>query len=179
MPPEKLVFLDESGCSTGMVRTHGWSPCGKRAWSYRPMAGWKHLTMVGAVRLGKMVTLCKHRGGTTGKKFLAFVRFHLAPKLKPGDVVVLDNLASHKVKGVREAVEAVGATLKYLPPYSPDLNPIEPVWSKMKGLLRKAGAATERLLRAAIGLAARRITSGDIAGWFRHCGYLQPERSPL
>lgn len=110
-------------------------------------------------------------GATDGPVFLAFVRRVLCPQLRAGDVVVLDNLGAHKVAGVAEAVRAAGARLRYLPPYSPDYNPIEPCWSKVKALLRAAGARTRRRLYRALRDVLAQVTPKDAHGWFRHCGY--------
>ncbi len=129
--------------------------------------------MVAALRAEGVVAPLVLDGAINGESFLAYVRQFLAPALRPGDVLVLDNLGSHKVAGVREAVEAAGATLRYLPPYSPDLNPIEQVFAKLKALLRDAAARTIESLWAAIGQALRRFPAAECARYIAHCGYVQ------
>lgn len=169
--PKRLVFIDESGCNTSMSRTHGWAPIGARAVAKQPAASWKTLSIIGAIRRSKWLTYSRHLGGTTGKLFLRFVRQRLAPKLRRGDVVVLDNLRAHKVAGVAKAINAVGASVLYLPPYSPDLNPIEPAWSKVKARLRSLAARTVRDLKGAVHSAITTVATRDLRGWFAHCGY--------
>lgn len=169
--PSRLVFIDESGCNTALSRTHAWAPIGTRAVARAPGATWKTLTVVGAIRRSKWLTYSRYLGGTTGKRFLSFVRERLAPKLRRGDVVVLDNLRAHKVAGVEQAIREVGAHVIYLPPYSPDLNPIEPAWSKVKSRLRAISARTIRDLRGAVHSAISSVTQRDLRNWFKHCGY--------
>lgn len=165
----RLVFLDESSCNTAMAREYGWAPVGERAVGARPGRSWKTLTLIGAVRLGQKPKLMTHRGAVNGKVFLRYVRRRLAPWLKPGDIVLLDNLGAHKVKGVREAIEAVGAFVLYLPTYSPDMNPIELWWAHLKRALRRIGArAIEELGRAVRRLRAA-TSLANLAAWFRHC----------
>lgn len=164
----RLVFLDESFCSTAMAREHGWSLEGKRVIGKRPGGTWSTLTLIGAIRLGSKPKLMTHRGAVNSKVFLKFTRERLAPWLRPGDIVLMDNLLAHKAAGVREAIEAAGAVVLYLPPYSPDMNPIELWWADVKRELRKVGArGTQNLQRA-----VRRIRSATplrrIEGWFRH-----------
>ena len=127
--------------------------------------------MIAAMTVRGVLTAVTVDAATDGQIFLHFVTEALVPTLRPGDVVVLDNLQAHKVKGVREAVEAAGATLLYLPPYSPDLSPIEPMWSKVKQRLRSAAARTVDALQDAVTTALRSITASDCEGFFRHCGY--------
>lgn len=129
------------------------------------------MTMVGAIGINGLRTLMTVEGGTTGEVFLSFVKEFLAPTLKAGDIVVLDNLGSHKVEGVREAIEAVGAESFYLPPYSPDFNPIELCWSKLKGILKKLGARTRDGLEDGIATAMAQILPADSMARFKHCGY--------
>lgn len=128
--------------------------------------------MIGALGLGGLKAMMLVRGGTTATVFKRFVRKHLAPQLHPGDRVVLDNLAAHHAKGVREAIEARGASLTFQPPYSPDLNPIELAWSKIKTVLRGIAARTIASLSRAIRRAQTAVTASDAAGWFRHCGVM-------
>lgn len=129
------------------------------------------MTMISAVRTSGPFAAATILGATDSDVFRIYVSEVLAPRLRAGDVVVMDNLSPHKASGVREAIEAVGASLRYLPPYSPDFNPIEPMWSKVKGCLRSLGARTTQTLRDAIGQALSRVTPQDCVGYFRHCGY--------
>ena len=169
--PGRLVFVDESGATTSMTRTRGRGERGVRVEGLVPGGHWKVTTMLGAVRLDGVAAATTVEAATDGPTFLAFVGQALAPALRPGDVVVMDNLGAHKVAGVREAIEAAGATLLYLPPYSPDLNPIEMCWSKIKALLRTAAARTAEALGAAIKAALEQVRVADLSGWFAHCGY--------
>ena len=175
----RLVFLDESFCTTSMTREYGWAPVGQRAVGTRPGGRWTTLTLVGAIRVGCRPKLMTHKGAVNGRVFLRFVRQRLCPWLQPGDVVLMDNLGAHKVKGVRQAIEAVGACVVYLPAYSPDFNPIELWWADLKRQLRKlAPRAVDELARA-----VRRLRAGTplakLAAWFRHClSFLQLNRSP-
>lgn len=150
-----------------MRREHGWSRRGERVVGQRPFRSWKTLSIIGAIRLGKRPLAMTNRGPVNGRIFLRFVRTRLVPWLRPGDVVVMDNLNFHKMAAVRAAIEAAGATPVYLPTYSPELNPIELWWADMKRQLRKLGADTELALAKAV----RRLRAGvpieKIAGWFR------------
>ena len=128
--------------------------------------------MLGAIRLDGFQCMMTVNGGTDGDVFLAFVEQLLVPTLKKDDVVVLDNLSAHKVKGVQELIEGAGANLLYLSPYSPDFNPIEQCWSKLKHLLRKVGAKTRDALDKALGEAMKLVSNSDCFGWFSECGYL-------
>lgn len=168
---EHLVVVDESGAKTSMTRTRGRAPRGERVHASVPGGRWQVTTMIGAVRLDGVAAACTVPAATDGATFLAFAREALAPALRPGDVVVMDNLGAHKVKGVREAIEAAGARLLYLPPYSPDLSPIELCWSKVKQFLRSAAARTAEALGEAIVAAFATVTATDLRNWFRHCGY--------
>ena len=180
VPLDRLVVIDESAASTNMARPRGRCPEGERLVAAVPHGHWKVLTMIAAMTVRGVlaavtVDAATVDAATDGQTFLHFVAEALAPALRPGGVVVLDDLQAHKVKGVREAVEAAGATLPYLPPYSPDLSPIEPMWSKVKQRLRSAAARTVDALQDAVTSALRSITASDCEGFFRHCGYtLQP-----
>jgi transposase len=167
IPKENLVFLDESGCSTEMTRTHGRAPHGQRVADTVPGGHWKTLTVIGALNCNGMLAAMTIEAATDREVFLEFLDQVLCPKLKPGDVLVLDNLSTHKVDGVRKRVEATGARLLYLPPYSPDLNPIEKAWSKLKTLLRSAKARTADALHKAIENLLPAITPNDAQAWFR------------
>jgi transposase len=127
--------------------------------------------MVGAIGVNGLNAAMSFEGAMNGEVFRVFVELVLSPTLKPGEVVVMDNLSSHKVKGIKEAIERRGARLLYLPPYSPDFSPIEPCWSKVKTFLRKTKARTVDTLNEAIDQAIDQVTSSDAKGWFRHCGY--------
>lgn len=163
----RLIFIDESYCKTGMCREHGWSPRGARAKGKRPFRSWKTVSLIGAIRLGKRPRLMTHRGSVDGRVFLKFVKTTLRPMLRRGDVVVMDNLNFHKMRVVREAIEAAGATPIYLPTYSPELNPIEMLWADMKRDLRKLAIPTEPELRQAVRRLRSRLPVSKIAGWFR------------
>jgi transposase len=142
LDPRKLVFIDETGANTKMTRRYGRAPRGQRVVGAVPHGHWKTTTFLAALRAGGLTCPLVVDGAMTGDLFVAYVKQQLVPALKAGDVVVLDNLACHKRAEVREAIEGAGGTLLYLPPYSPDLNPIEPAFAKLKALLRKAGERT-------------------------------------
>jgi transposase len=154
-----------------MTRLRARAPSGSRAESSVPDSNWKVTTILGAVRLAGVVDASTLEHAINGDSFLVYVRQILAPALRPGDVVVMDNLAAHKVSGIRQAIEAVGAQLLYLPPYSPDLNPIEKCWSKIKKLLRDAAARTRQALAQAISDAFAAVNQQDLLNWFAGCGY--------
>jgi transposase len=166
-----MIFIDESGTHVSMTRTHGWAPRGQRLVEHVPRNRGTVLTMIGAISSRKVEAMMTKVGATTGDVFEQFVREHLAPVLRPRDVVVLDNLGAHKRRTTIEFIESLGATVLFLPPYSPDLNPIELCWSKMKDVLRQLKARTVPNLREAIDDAARAVSSVDLTGWFSHCGY--------
>lgn len=168
---EKLVFLDESGARTNMTRLYGRAPAGQRVVSKVPHGHWKTCTMLCAVRLGGPLAAVTLDGAVDADTFRVYIREVLAPQLRPGDVVVLDNLQAHKASGVKQAIEAAGASLIYLPPYSPDFNPIENMWSKVKSHLRRLAARTFETLGDAVDEALSLVTPGDCHGFFRHCGY--------
>jgi transposase len=171
VPAQKLVFLDESGAKTNMTRTRGRAPRGVRVIDKVPHGHWATTTMISAIRTTGPCAAAVVTGATDSDVFLAYVQHVLVPELKPGDVVILDNLQPHKAKGGREMIEAAGAKLLYLPPYSPDFNPIENMWSKVKQHLRSAAARTFDALQEAVTAALETITPSDCAGYFRHCGY--------
>jgi transposase len=165
-----LVFVDETGTNCSMTPLYSRALVGERAVGKAPRNHGTNLTVVGAIALDGLRCLMAYEGGTTKQAFLHFVREALVPSLRRGDVVVMDNLSSHYCEGVRESIEAVGARLMYLPPYSPELNPIEHTWSKLKAL-RRAEARTLRLLAAALSESSTKITQQDLLGWFADCGY--------
>jgi transposase len=171
LDPSCLVFIDECSSNAAMTRSYGRGQRGKRVHGAKPVNYGANLTIIGALTLEGIVAAMTIEGATTAEVFLAFVNEILCPTLRRGQVVVMDNLAAHKVPGVREAIEAVGASVLYLPPYSPDFNPIEPAWSKLKNCLRSIGARTIPTLIDAVGTAIRQLTHSDCQGWFSYCGY--------
>jgi transposase len=162
-----LIFLDESGVSTQMTRRYARAERGVRVHESTPEGNWKILTILGAMSLRGMIATMTIEAATDAEIFLAYLDHVLGPALRPGDVVIMDNLSSHKVSGVRELIEAAGAELLYLPPYSPDLNPIEKAWAKLKQLLRKAKARTAEALEQAIADHLPDIRPQDAQAWFR------------
>lgn len=162
-----MIFLDESGVSTQMTRRYGRAPRGVRVHESTPEGNWKILTILGAMSLHGMIATMTIEAATDAEIFLAYLDHVLCPVLRPGDVVVMDNLSSHKVSGVRERIEKTGAELLYLPPYSPDLNPIEKAWAKLKQLLRTAKARTVETLEQAITELLEHIRPQDAQAWFR------------
>ena len=164
---ERLIFLDESGVSTQMTRLYARCAGGARIHESTPDGRWKILTILGAISTRGMIATMTIEAATDREIFLAYLDEVLCPKLRPGDVVVMDNLSSHKVQGVRERIEAAGAQLLYLPPYSPDLNPIEKAWAKLKQLLRAAKARTKEALDLAIAELLPQLTAEDARAWFR------------
>jgi transposase len=155
-----------------MTRTWGRAPRGQRVVAKVPGGHWKIVTMISAVRTSGPFAAASIVGATDSDVFRTYVGEILAPQLRPGDVVVMDNLSPHKASGVREVIESAGAELRYLPPYSPDFNPIENMWSKVKGKLRSLAARSIESLHDAIGTALATITPDDCIGFFRHCGYV-------
>lgn len=175
----RVLFLDESWAATNLVRLYGRSPEGERCVGRVPAGHWRVLTTLAAIRLGGVTAAVSLDGPVDALGFAVYAKDVLAPELRPGDVVVMDNLSSHKGVAVAAAIEAAGARVLYLPPYSPDYNPIEMIWSKVKGVLRTLAACTVETLGPAIGVALAAVTTDDIAGCFRHCGYSTPDRSML
>lgn len=167
----KLVFLDETGANTCMARRCGRCPKGERLLCKEPFGDWKTMTFIAGLRCGGMTAPFVLDGPMNGPLFLAYVERMLVPTLKPGDIVVMDNLPVHKVAGVREAIEGAGAGLLYLPPYSPDMNPIEQAFSKLKNLLRTAAARTSRALRRAIKKALSAFSPQECAAYLTNSGY--------
>ena len=171
--PARLVFLDETGTTTAMDRTYGRAPSGVRVDGPVPHGHWKVTTLTAAVRLGGVPeSACLAFDGATDTAcFEAYVGHCLVPALRPGDVVVMDDLACHKTAEVARLIESAGARVRYLPAYSPDLNPIERLFSKLKAALRSAAARTVDALIEAMGEALRAIRLADIRGWFAQSGY--------
>jgi transposase len=171
LAPENLVFVDESGVATNLARAYGRAPGGRRAPGTVPYGRWERLTILGGLSLAGLVACMSVDGATDRAVMEAFTRHVLVPALRPGQVVILDNLSAHHAPRVRQLIEAAGCTLLFLPPYSPDLNPIEPAWSKLKALLRGLGARTKDALHTALSAVVDAITAQDARGYFRHCGY--------
>jgi transposase len=171
LTPEHLVFIDETWATTTMARRYGRAPKGRRLVGAVPHGHWKTSTFVAALRCEAITAPCVIDGAMNGETFLAYVEQFVAPELRPGDIVIMDNLPSHKVAGVRKAIETAGAILLYLPPYSPDLNPIELAFSKLKALLRKAAARTVEGLWAQLGHALQAFNPQECRNFFRHAGY--------
>ena len=169
--PSRLVFLDESGANTRMARHYGRAPRGQRIRVPIPHGHWKTTTLTAAVRLDGVGACLALDGATNAACFQAYIGQCLVPTLKPGDIVIMDNLACHKSAEVERLVRSVGAEVRYLPAYSPDLNPIEEMFSKLKAFLRKAAARTVETLIEAIGDGLRSVTTSDIIGWFGDTGY--------
>ncbi|MGP8250842.1 MAG: IS630 family transposase, partial [Terracidiphilus sp.] len=167
--PERLIFLDESGVTTSMTRLRARCASGGRIHEAPPGGHWKIMTILGAMSLNGMVAAMTIEEATDGDIFLAFVQQVLCPALKPGDVVVMDNLSSHKAAAVRAGIEKASAELLYLPPYSPDFNPIEKARANLKELLRAAQARTREALEQSIAEALKRITPDNAKAWFRLC----------
>ena len=169
--PEHLVFIDETWTKTNMTRQRGRAPKGSRLIAQVPHGHWKTTTFLAALRSFGLTAPLVVDGAINGSIFLAYVQQQLAPTLKAGDIVIMDNLSAHKVAGVREAIEAQGAQILYLPPYSPDLNPIETVFSKFKTLLRKADERTVEALWKTCGDLIDVFDERECRNHIRHCGY--------
>src|SRR6266508_1310008 len=171
LDPARLVFLDETAVSTNMVRLRGWAPQGIRLIGRTPLGEWKTITFVAALRHNKMTAPMVVAGAMTGEMFLAYVEQCLVPTLKRNDIVVMDNCRVHLGPAIREAIERARATLRYLPKYSPDLNPIEMPYSKFKAFLRKVAARTVPGLNRAIRSFIPQLGPQECANYFRHAGY--------
>ncbi len=169
--PQRFVFLDESGAKTNMTRLYGRAPRGERVIDYVPDGRWESLTMLSALRFDGRTTAMVYEGGTDILAMQTYVESFLAATLGTGDIVVMDNLSSHRNAEVVTMIEATGAEVWFLPRYSPDYNPIEEMWSKVKAYLRKIEARSKKALIHAIGKAHETVTAQDAAGWFAHCGY--------
>ena len=165
------MFLDESGVTTEMTRRYGWAPRAERVAEAVPAGHWRTLTVLAALTTAGVLASMTIESPTDGDVFLAFVEQVLAPRLEVGHIVILDNRSAHKVDGVRQLIESRGAQLLYLPPYSPDFNPIEHAWSKLKQLLRGIKARVLVQLEPAIAQALGAITPQNARAFFRHCGY--------
>ncbi len=173
VPQQSLVFLDESAAQSNLTRLYGRAPIGQRCNAYTPHGHWKTTTLLSAIRLAGVIESATviYDGPMNRPTFEAYTQHHLAPSLQPGDVVVMDNLSSHKSAAVVEAIESADATVWYLPPYSPDLNPIEKLWSKVKSWLRRVAARTFEAIGQALVDVLRTVTPNECANYFNACGY--------
>jgi transposase len=169
--PQRLVFVDEMGANTSLFPLRAWSRRGERAYCSVPRNRGPNISLLASMNTQGMGPSLAVEGATNATVFEVYVGQALAPKLQPGQVVVMDNLSAHKGKRIRELIEARGCKLLYLPPYSPDLNPIEEAFSKIKGILRKAQAESREALIKAMGTALDAVTCRDVRGFFEHCGY--------
>jgi transposase len=170
----RLVFVDEMGANTSLVPLYAWARRGKRARTNVPRNRGPNTTLLASMTHEGMGPCLAVVGSTTGEVFEAYIEQVLLPALKPGQVVVMDNLSAHKGSKIRELIEARGCELLFLPPYSPDLNPIEEAFAKVKALVRRAGARTRESLVEAMGRALEAVTGRDARGFFKHCGYRLP-----
>ena len=171
MDAERFVFLDETAATTAMTRPYGWGPRGQRLIDAVPHGHWTTTTFLAGLRSDGVVAPLVLDGPVTGEVFRAYIEHMLAPTLRRGDVVVMDNVATHKVSGIREAITAAGASLLYLPSYSPDLNPIEQLFAKLKALLRKAAARSRETLWATIATVLDAITPAECRNYLANSGY--------
>ncbi|MBM3266297.1 MAG: IS630 family transposase [Candidatus Sericytochromatia bacterium] len=169
--PDKLVFLDEAGSNISMTRDYARSESGERAHDKVPRNRGTVTSMLGALSLQGLTAMMTVAGGTSAEVFQVFAEQVLIPALPPGAIVVMDNAGAHKAAPVLDTFAAANVEVRFLPPYSPDLNPIELAWAKLKRLLKEAKARTRDALDAAIGVILDAITPFDAGGWFRHCGY--------
>ena len=171
LDPRRLVFIDETWAKTNMTRSHGRCRKGERLVAKVPHGRWRTMTFLAALRHDRIAAPCVIDGPINGRSFLAYVEQFLVPTLSPGDIVIIDNLGSHKGKAVRQAVRKAGAKLFFLPPYSPDLNPIEQLFAKLKTLLRKAAERTVAATWRRIGQLLGCFTAQECANYFRNAGY--------
>jgi transposase len=171
LDPTKLVFIDETSISTSMARRFGWAPRGERCRSSVPFAHWKTTTFVAGLRVDRIDAPMTFEGALDGDAFRAYVEQFLAPTLSEGETVVMDNVSLHKVAGVREAIAAKGASVLYLPAYSPDFDPIEKLFSKFKSVLKRIAARTADALEEAVAEALRSVTPEECRNYFAACGY--------
>lgn len=169
--PDHVVFIDATWAKTNMTRTYGRAPRGTREIEGIPFGRWETTSFVGALRATGFIAPLTLDGPINGQLFLAWVQQHLVPTLSPGDIVVMDNLSSHKVAGIREALESAGAQVRELPPYSPDLNPTELAFPKLKKLLRDGAERTVDALWNLCGRILDEFSSEECRNYFRHCGY--------
>ena len=171
LDPTRLVFIDETWAKTNMTRLRGWAPRGRKLLAKVPQGRWRKLTFLAALRHNRIDAPGVIDGPINGESFLAYIEQVLVPVLKPGDIVIIDNLGSHKGKAVRRAIRAAGAKLFFLPPYSPDLNPIEQVFAKLKTLLRKSNERSVEATWKRIGALLSQFNTQECANYFRNAGY--------
>lgn len=167
----RLVFIDESGFRLGSSPRYGWAPKGEKSPGPTVQGAWNTVTMIGALALDGFRGFLTIDSGTSGEVFLAFVEQSLGDELRPGDIVVMDNLAAHKTPDVRAAIRARGAEILFTPPYSPEFNPIEKAWAKLKDLIRRAETRTRQDFDDAVAKAIAEISDDNIRAWTAHCGY--------
>jgi transposase len=173
LPAQRLIFIDQTGINTRMDRTYGRAPVGQRVIGKIPERHYQASTLMGALHFGGEFESLVYPGGTDVTAVLTFIETQLVPVLRPGDIVIWDNLSPHHSPAVIRAIEATGARVEYLPPYSPDFNPIEKLWSKVKGCLRGIAARTQEALIDGLDKALQQVTTLDVQHWFKHCGYTQ------
>jgi transposase len=171
LSPRRFLFVDESAVNTAMTRRYGRAPRGARVYDSAPRNYGTHTSIIGTLGLRGLVATLAVEGAVDTLCFDAYIEQVLAPRLRPGDVVVLDNLGAHKASRIEAAAKERGAQVLWLPPYSPDYSPIEQCWSKIKSYLRGAKARTNEALDKALAQAIKLVTKADIRGWFKHCGY--------
>ena len=163
--------MDESGVNLAQTRLYGRAPSNERVNGYVPDARFERKTILASLKLNGQMSSLLFSGTLNGKLFIQYIKQFLSQILKAGDIVILDNCAAHKVAGVKEAIEACGAKVLYLPAYSPDFNPVELLWSKVKAILKKEKPRTFEALEKALKLALDSVSVDDVVGWFKHCGY--------
>ena len=171
LDPKRLVFIDETWIKTNMAPLRGWGPRGRRVRGFAPHGRWRTMTFLAALRCDRLTAPCVFDGPINGVCFRAYVEQQLIPTLKPGDIVIMDNLGSHKAKAIRDAIKAAGARVWFLPPYSPDLNPIEQTFSKIKHWMRIAQKRTIEETWRHLGNLLGTITPNECANYFTNAGY--------
>jgi transposase len=171
LDPRRLVFVDECGTNIALASLYARAPKGERAFGKAPRNWGKNVTLIASLSAQGMGATMSFEGATDGAAFETYVEHFLAPTLKEGEVVVMDNLQVHKSSRVRDLIERAGASVLFLPPYSPDFSPIEEAFSKVKAILRRVGARSREALLEAMGKALGAVSRQDALGWFRHCGY--------
>lgn len=171
MDASKLVFLDESGFRLGSPPHYGWAPAGKKSPGKTTEGAWQTITMMGAIALDGWRSLVTINTPTDRDVFLAFVEQALVPNLHPGDLIVMDNLSAHRHPDAIDAIRKVGADVVFLPPYSPEFNPIEKAWAKLKEIVRRAATLTREAFDRAVAAAMDEISTADIRAWTQHAGY--------
>lgn len=172
LDPERLVFIDETWIKTNMAPIRGWGPKGKRLRGYAPHGHWRTMTFLAALRCDRLAAPCVFDGPINGTSFLAYVEQQLVQTLQPGDIVIMDNLGSHKSKAVRDAIRAAGARLWFLPPYSPDLNPMEQAFAKIKHWMRRAQKRTIEDAWRHVGHLVGTFSEDECQNYFRNAGYV-------